>query len=107
MAALDGVHTSLAFALMLLAPNAAQVWSSQIPSLEERNRGILTADRDLAKRISKWASKGSGGMLFLSYGVALAPVGAVAASERSAKRAAREEANAQVINFPDADPNEF
>lgn len=92
MAALEGMHTVLSMALMVIAPNAAMEWQAQLPALNDRNRGILGADKELAKKIAKMASKGSSPMLFLSYGAAIAPVAGVASMERRRKRAEKMEA---------------
>lgn len=102
MAALDGLHTVMSMALMVIAPTAALEWQSQLPALNDRNRGILGADKELAKKIAKMASKGSSPMLFLSYGAAIAPVAGAASMERRARREAKAQAEWEAEHAADA-----
>lgn len=94
MAALNASHTSLAFLLMVLAPDAATAWEASIPSLDDRNRRILEADPALAKRIATAASRGGAGALVISHLIAVAPaaviVGGKVRQGRADRRADRE-----------------
>jgi hypothetical protein len=88
MAALDAMHTSLSFGLLLFAGNAASEWEKQRPALDERNRKILEMDPALAKRLASVAAKGGAPALVLSHLIAVAPAAGIAFAKVKAARAA-------------------
>lgn len=98
---LNAVYTGLAFALMPLSQNAAQVWANQLEALDNRNHTFLATNKKLVDRINSGAEKGGTVAFIVSHGVALAPV-LIALRIDMANRSA---ANADVHEFPEPAPS--
>ena len=74
---LGGLYDGLSAGLMFVSPNAASMWVGRIDGLQVTNRAVLTADRDLCRKINSLA-RGGGKFAFLAaHLMALAPVVAV------------------------------
>ena len=89
MSTLSACYDAVAMGLMLVSPTAAQVWASQVESLQEKNRVILTADRDLCKMINRGAASGGRYAFVAAHAAALTPPLIIAVRERRATIAAK------------------
>lgn len=86
---LNATYNALLMPMMLVSPQAAQVWESQIDGLNARNRVILANNRNLVKRINAAGEKGGNIAFILSHGIALAPVVIAFRLDMAARRAER------------------
>lgn len=87
LAVLETAYTLIATGLMAVgAPNSASDLVDKIATVQEQNRGFLTADLKLAQQIAKIGqSTGRGGFLIVNA-MALVPVITGASNEIMAKR---------------------
>lgn len=89
MSTLSALYDAVAMGLMLVSPTAAQVWAGQIESLQEKNKVILTADKDLCRMINRGAASGGRYAFVAAHAAALTPPLIIAVRERKATVAAK------------------
>lgn len=81
LAVLDGMYQGVTMALFMVSSAAASTWSSNAEMLQAQNRLILTADRELTKKVNKAGAAGGQTAFILAHVVALVPVGMVIRKE--------------------------
>ena len=82
MHTLGGLYDALAMGLMLVSPDAATVWASQVENLQVKNAIILAADKDLCKMINRGAAKGGRYAFFAAHAMAITPPLMIAVQQR-------------------------
>lgn len=82
LASLDQLNGILVTGLFLLSPSAAQHFSANGPALEARNKTILEANPDLARKIATATGKTGPLGLIISYGIVLVPAFGIVRAER-------------------------
>ena len=101
MATLEQFYGMISLGLMMVSPNAATTWASQLDQLQASNQLALTGDKALCRSINRLGEASGKGMFVVAHAMAAAPVAGALAQDLGERRKAKQKARAEAQGYLD------